>query len=202
MGIMDESVSKKVVQGQETLQRLVQTATEIFIEKGYAATGTEEIVKRAGVTRGALYHHFKGKRELFVAAFETANQQMAQGLEEMFESEPTTWAKLEVGCQTYLATLTSPELSRICAESVSVLGVHHWLEVGERHYHGILRGLLEQLIEAGEIESQPVATLGHIISGALNELALWAINAPDVEHSKQEAHDALMRLLTMLKAKN
>src|SRR3982750_1415055 len=104
----------KAEQSELTQGALLTAARELFTEKGYAATATEEIVQQAGVTRGALYHHFRDKEELFQAVFEEAERGLVETVRTAADSAQTDpWQGFLVGCQAFLDACLEPAVQRI-----------------------------------------------------------------------------------------
>src|SRR3712207_1328156 len=103
----------KAEQSEATRTALIAAARGLFTERGYAAVGTEEIVRAAGVTRGALYHHFSGKDDLFVAVFEEVEQELTQRIAEAALSAGDPYEALRIGAQAFLDSATEPAVQRI-----------------------------------------------------------------------------------------
>jgi AcrR family transcriptional regulator len=186
----------KIEQGQATTQNLVTVARQLFSQRGYAAVSTEEVVRTAQVTRGALYHHFAGKRELFLAVFEEAQREIAARIEQAALAAPDAWAGLLAGCRAFLEVSLDPGLQRlVMLDAPAVLGWEMWRQVDAVHGLSSLKAGLKELIEAGLIKSQPLDALAHLLSGAMNEAALWIAQSPDPPQALQEAMATLEVLL-------
>jgi AcrR family transcriptional regulator len=165
--------------------------------------GTEEVVREAGVTRGALYHHFGGKQELLAAVFE---QVEADLLERIGERVAAAGARdpvsaLSAGAESMLDAAMDPELHRIVLlDAPSVLGWERWREIGWRYGMGLTESVLAAAMEARQVPRQPVRPLAHVLLGALDEAALYVARAPDREAARDEMSEALERLVDGLRA--
>ena len=180
---------------------LLAAARSLFAEKGYGAVGTEEIVRRAGVSRGALYHHFRGgKAELFAAVVEQVEQEVMQDIAAGALSAADPYAALERGVDAWLEACVRPDVQRIALlDAPSVLGWEAWREVGMRYGLGLVQGALQAAMDAGALERQPVRPLAHVLVSALDEAGLLVARADDVEATRAEMAALLRRLLAGLR---
>jgi AcrR family transcriptional regulator len=184
-----------------TRAALIGAARRLFAERGYADVGTEEIVREAGVTRGALYHHFDGKRELLRAVYEQIESEIAQELAERAVAGASVLETLRLGAERFLDRCLEPEVQRIALlDAPAVLGWEQWREIGARYGLGLIAGLLEAGIEAGEIRRQPVDPLAHALLGALDEVAMLVARADDPAAARDEAGETLAGLVEALRA--
>lgn len=200
---MNVKRNKKVEQSEVTRGALLRVARELFTDKGYAATATEDIVQRAGVTRGALYHHFRDKEELFQAVFEDAERGLVETVRTAANSAQTDpWQGFLVGCQAFLDACLEPAVQRIVLlDAPSVLGWETWRRVDAEYGLGLVRHSLQAAIAARYIDPLPVEPLAHIILGALNEAALLIARADDVQSARTEIGAVVERLLQGLKTR-
>lgn len=184
-----------------TRDALIEAARALFAERGYADVGTEEIVRAAGVTRGALYHHFDGKRELFEAVYERVEIELAEriaaGALESGAAAPLD--AMRAGAEMFLRACTEPEAQRIALlDGPSVLGWDRWREIAAEHGLGLIEASLQAAIEAGAIGDQPVRPLAHVLMGALDEAAMLVARADDPEQMRAEVGQTLDSLLAAL----
>lgn len=187
---------------EATRAALIAAARPLFAERGYTGVGTEEIARAAGVTRGALYHHFDGKRELFEAVYERIEielaERIASGALEANASSPL--AAMRAGAEMFLLASTEPETQRIVLlDGPSVLGWDRWREIATEHGLGLIEATLAAAVEAGEIEPQPVRPLAHVLMGALDEAAMLVARADDAEGMRTEVGQTLGALLDGLR---
>lgn len=191
----------KAAQSQATRAKLVKVARRLFAKKGYAAVGTEEVVKKAGVTRGALYHQFADKKDLFLAVFEQVESEVAQDIATRAAAAAADPVEsLRVGTRLWLDACLDPEVRRIVLlDAPSVLGFDVWREVLARYGLGLLAAGLSVAMDAGEIERQPVMAVAHVITGALDAAALYVAEADDPAAARKEMEPVLDRLVEILR---
>lgn len=191
-----ESKSKKAQQSEVTRQLLVAAARQLFAERGFAATGTEEIVAKAGVTRGALYHQFADKCDLFEAVFRQLEAELVARMAAGFDPDGDPLEELGKGAGRFLDECLDPEVQRISLiDAPSVLGWQRWRDVEAEFGLGLIVSLLETAIAAGAITNGPVVPLGHILLGALIESGLLLAASQDRERTKAELAEAFRLLL-------
>jgi AcrR family transcriptional regulator len=186
---------------ESTRGALVQAARKLFAERGYADVGTEEIVRAAGVTRGALYHHFDGKRDLFEAVYERVEAELAErivvGALEAGAAAPLD--AMRAGAEMFLQACTEPEAQRIALlDGPAVLGWDRWREIAAKHGLGLIEASLQAAIEAGAMPDQPVRPLAHVLMGALDEAAMLVARAEDPERMRAEVGRTLDSLISAL----
>jgi len=185
---------------EATRTALMDAARRLFAERGYADVGTEEIVREAGVTRGALYHHFDGKRDLLRAVYEQIEGEIAQDLAERAVPGASVLETLRLGADRFLDRCLEPEVQRIALlDAPAVLGWEQWREIGARYGLGLISALLTAGIEAGELRRQPVDPLAHALLGALDEIAMLVARADDPARARAEAGETLTGLIEALR---
>jgi AcrR family transcriptional regulator len=196
----DGTASSNAQRSQTTRAALLATARELFAQRGYAAVGTEEIVRAAGVTRGALYHHFAGKRELFDAVYEQLEAEMMQELADtVTASAADPLSALRIGVRAFLSACEDPAIQRIALlDAPSVLGWERWREVGMSYGLGLVQGALQEAMDAGLVEQGPVGALAHLLLGAVDEGAMLVARAHDDGATRAEVEASLMRFLDAL----
>ncbi len=187
----------------ETRDALIGAARPLFASVGFADASLETIVRNAGVTRGALYHHFADKTELFAAVFERVEAEMAVRMAEAVgaagHSDPVEIMRLCSGL--WLDACAEPEIQRIVLlEALAVLGWERWSDIGHRYNIGFVKGLLTDAIEAGSIPRQPVEATALTIMGALREATLYIARAEDQRGARADAGAVMDRLLAALRA--
>ena len=199
---------------------LVASARELFAAEGYAAVGTEAIVRAADVTRGALYHHFADKEELFVAVFEDVEREV---LDRIVASMPSvdpsagasggasggasvdasggaaTLAALDAGVATWLDACADPGTQRILlVDGPAVLGWTRWRELGMGYAGGLIEAVVAQAVTAGPLDGLPVRPVAHVVIGALEEAALYVAGHPDPAAARTEMAAVLSRTFAAL----
>lgn len=184
-----------------TRAALIGAARALFAAHGFAGVGTETIVRAAGVTRGALYHQFPDKTELFAAVFEAMEEEIMDriGARVSAADAPDALAALRTGAQAWLESCADPEVHRIVlVEGPSVLGWSRWREIGMRYGLGLIDGVLEHALATGQIPPQPVSVLAHMLIGAIDEAALYVAEAADPDAARGEAQAVLERFIDSL----
>jgi AcrR family transcriptional regulator len=197
-----ETRSRNVERSEATRVKLIRAGRQLFARRGYGAVGTEQIVRRARVTRGALYHHFRDKRDLFRAVHEQLETELAQKIgAQMAEVRDDPIEVLQQGVRTFLDACTDPALARIAlVDAPSVLGWEEWRATEERYGLGLVTFGLQAAMDAGALRVQPVKPLAHLLLGAMEEAGIVIANASDPQAARREIEPALLGLLDGLRA--
>jgi AcrR family transcriptional regulator len=192
--------SRKAQQSEATRALLIAEGRRLFADRGYARIGTEEIVRAAGVTRGALYHHFDGKEDLFRAVYEDVERELVERVAAAATAVGDPLQALHAGVQAFLDACEDPAVERIALiDAPSVLGWEQWREIGMSYGFGLVQGTLAAAMDAGLIERQPVRSLAHLLLGAIDEAALLVARADDDGQTRREVGQALARHLDALR---
>lgn len=190
----------KLQQREATTARLIEVACEIFTRDGYANAATEEIVQLAGVTRGALYHHFGSKEGLFQAVLSHLQEQVRLRIEAVVAGKDDMWEQLIAGSMAFIEASLDPQVQRIMLiDAPAVLGWSLWRELDAQNSMKSLHEALEALMAQAQLPQLPLDALTHLLSGAMNEAALWIAQSDDSEHALEEAKQALKYLLNSLR---
>jgi AcrR family transcriptional regulator len=188
------------MRSEATRKALVDVGRKLFAKRGYADVGTEEIVRRAGVTRGALYHHFTGKEDLFRAVAEQVEEEMTRKSAEAALAHEDPWEQQRAGWEAFLDACLDPAVQRIILlDAPSVLGPKEWREIASRYGLALVQFGIQSLIDAGLIAKQPVDPLAHLVIGALSEAAVVIAQAEDTTAARAEMGAALERLMAGLR---
>ncbi|HEX3509919.1 MAG TPA: TetR/AcrR family transcriptional regulator [Solirubrobacteraceae bacterium] len=200
MSVKGGSGDLREQRSQETREALIATARALFSERGYADVGTEEIVRSAGLTRGALYHHFAGKSELFEAVYEQLEQELVQAAAAAaMESAADPLQALRAGAAAFLEACEDPAIQRIALlDAPAVLGWERWREVGLENGLGLVQAVLQEAIDAGQVDEQPVGPLAHVLMGAIDEGAMLIARADDGGVTRAQVGAAIARLIDAL----
>jgi AcrR family transcriptional regulator len=186
---------------QATRDALIGAGLELFGERGYAEVGTEEIVKRAKLTRGALYHHFEDKRDLFRAVHERVEQDLVARIGARMDGVSEPWQVIVTGLRATLDACEEPSIRQIAlVDAPAVLGWREWREIEGRYGLGLMRAALGGAIEAGILRDAPLDPLSHLMLAALVEVAFMITNADDPAAARAEAETALFALLEGMRA--
>jgi len=186
---------------EATRTALINAARPLFTASGFAGVGTEAIVRAAGMTRGALYHQFTDKTDLFAAVAEAVEADMTARIDTVVsgsgDSDPIALMKL--GAATWLDACAEPEVHRILLiEAPAVLGWERWRDIGLRYGLGLVQSLVEYAISVGRIAAQPAEPLAHVLIGALDEAALYLARADDPARARSEVGAVMERLIQSL----
>lgn len=184
--------SKHEQRSAATRALLLATARRLFGERGFAAVGTEELVREAGVSRGALYHQFQDKTALFDAVVvELEAEVTAQVAETALATATDPVAALRAGARAFLDVCADPHVERILLlDAPGVLGWNRWREIGEQHGMGIIIMTLQAAMDAGALPQRPVRPLAHLVLGALDEAALATARSEDPESTREQMLNA------------
>ena len=193
---------RRRTQGERTAQTraaLIAVARRLFGAEGFAAVGAERVAQEAGMTRGALYHHFTDKADLFAAVLDQVEAEIALRVADSVAGfDPAdTAGMLLAGADAWLDASTEPDLLRIVLlDGPSVLGWDRWREICLRHTVGLIAALLQDGIDRGSLPPQPVQALTHVLVGAVDEAALYLAKAGDGAAARADM-DLVLRRLTL-----
>jgi AcrR family transcriptional regulator len=189
-------MSRNLARGEATRQELVEAATRLFAERGYEDTSIEAVLGEAGVSRGALYHHFAGKEALFEAVLEEVERGVAQAVVDAVTGVTDPVAALRQGTKAWLELTTDPVVRRISlVDAPAVVGWEKWRGIDERHGFGLTKHALESLAEAGHVRPELVDVLAHVLLAALVEVALLIARSDDPAAARKAGEAAIDRLL-------
>jgi AcrR family transcriptional regulator len=187
--------SRQAENSAATRAAMLKVARKLFAERGYADTATEEVVRRARVTRGALYHHFKDKQDLFKAVLHEEQTRIAAKCMEAAVKETDPWRSLMAGNEAFLEACLDPAVQQIVLiDAPAVLGAEGFRESDESYYLAGTKAAIEAAMTAGIIEKQPVDPLAHMIIGALNEAVRLIAHAKDKEQARREVSESANRM--------
>jgi AcrR family transcriptional regulator len=187
---------------EATRTALIAAARSLFTERGYDGVAAEEIVRAAGVTRGALYHHFGGKAQLLEATYEQIEAESTERVARIVLGSDleSPLGAMRAGIEAFLDECAKPELRRIALhDAPAVLGWERWREIGAANGLGLIEASLSAAIEAGEIREVPVKPTAHLLLGALDEAAMLVARSEDPA-SRAEVTSVLLLLLDSLAA--
>lgn len=188
--------SRQADRSTATRARLVTAARELFAERPYAEVGTEEIVRRAEVTRGALYHHFADKRDLFRAVHAQMEAELVEEIQRRLARAADAGVDpiegLREGVRSYLDACADPSFARITlVDAPAVLGWEEWRRIDEEYALRLIVAGLSGAMEAGALRRQPVQPLAQLFLGTMGEAGLLIANAADPKRTRVEIEEAL-----------
>jgi AcrR family transcriptional regulator len=186
----------RLAQGAETQRALRRQARKLFAQKGYSGANTNELVERARVTKGALYHHFTNKRELYQAVVEDMEQELVERIEAA-GAGLAPWERLSAMCTAYVEACRDPALARMLVlEAPAVLGWKTWCNLEQKYEVAAFARCLQ---EAGGLR-EPAETLAQVILGALTTGARVIATAPDPEAARVQVQQTIDRLVAGLRS--
>jgi AcrR family transcriptional regulator len=192
---------RKAEQSDRTRAALVRVARQLFADRGYAATSTEEVVQQAGVTRGALYHHFRDKSDLFEAVFLEIQDEARDRIRGAGSVPSQFWERFRAGFDEYLNHSMDPSIQRIALiDAPAVLGWERWRELD--YTLDLLQNALIGLQEGGDISPDvPTDELAHLLRGVANEASQMIASASDAPGERRRVGDAVGAILEGLRTR-
>ena len=188
-------------QAVATRTELLRVARELFAARGYADVGTEEIVRGAHVTRGALYHHFADKRDLFRAVHAQLADDLLASIVAQTAGSADAWEALTRGMRAFLDACTDPAVIRIShLDAPAVLGWAEWREIDAEHWLGLVVAALQEAMDSGVLVRREVQPLAHMLMGSMVEASMLIANAADPAAARAEVEGPLLALLEGLRA--
>jgi AcrR family transcriptional regulator len=182
--------------GEATKSALISAARALFVSKGYFATGTEEIVAKAGVgTRGALYHHFADKEDLFRSVFDQVQGDLAAAT--VVNEQDDALELLTAALQQFLdASAENLDVQQVVLiDGPAVLGWDQWRRLEAQYGLGVITAMLDSAVAQKVIPREPTAPLAHMLLAAVDEAALYIANAENRQQAHTQARQSLRRLL-------
>src|SRR5690349_11934167 len=183
--------------GDQTRRDLIDAGRTLFVKKGYFNTSIGELVATSGVgTRGAFYHHFKDKAELFRAVFEEVERDLT--LRSLASPPPGSdpWERLAAGLHGFLESALEPEVQRVMLlDGPVVLGWQTLRAIQEGNSIALINEMVREAIAEGVIDDQPVSELTHMLVAALEEASLLVAHAANPTRARRRAAKVLDRIL-------
>jgi AcrR family transcriptional regulator len=181
-----------------TTDQLVAAARELFAADGYDATFLDAVVERAGVTKGALYHHFDGKRALFAAVYEAEQRSIEHAVYLATRDYEDSWEAFMASCSAFFDIALDSGFQRILIDAPAVLGWHRMREIEDRNLMALINQGLKQAMEDGHIKHRRVEPLAHQLHGAMCEAAMVVARSEDPPQEARDAQAALTDILNGL----
>jgi AcrR family transcriptional regulator len=174
----------KVEQTLRTRRAILDRSRHLFATKGYAATGTEEIISELGITRGALYHQFSDKLGVFRAVIAEAYGEIADYVRTKIQPIDDNWEQLVMGCQVFLEIAQQEDLRRLVfIEAPAVLAAETLVEF-DQYGFGLLQQAIQIAVNEGKLATIDAEGFAHLVNGSLNELAAWVAQSNDPQRLK------------------
>lgn len=187
-------------QAHETRELIIKVARNLFAKRGFAETSIDEVLSGAGIARGALYHHFRDKEDLFRSVYRRALEEIHAKIVAAASEGPDIWERLRLGREAYLDSCTDPTIYRILLiDGPGLLSQESRREIqnsmGPAFASGLLRSSLDALVTSGEVRQENFEPLVTILGGAFDAAALAIATAEDKRRMRQEAGAALNLLV-------
>lgn len=190
---------KRAAQGRATRGQLIEAATGLFAEHGYEGTSIEAVLTAAGVSRGALYHHFAGKEALFMAVVLAVSERVTAQLTEAIRDCTDPVDAVRTVALAWIDLAGDPVIQRIeLVDAPSVLGMEQWHALDEGRTVGVMRQMLQAVSDAGHLPAEFVEPFAPMILAALDEAAMTVARAPDTRAAVAESRRAVEELLNRL----
>jgi AcrR family transcriptional regulator len=169
----DDDMPRQAERSAGTRRRILDAARELYAEYGWAGTPLDDVARAAGVTKGAVYHHFSGKAALLRALYEDQEQHSVEGFVAAAAEHDDALDALRAGCHAFLTACLEPTFRRISLiEAPAVLGWEEWRAIDARYGFGLLRAGVEAAMDARRLRRLPVDHVAHLLLAALMEAAL------------------------------
>jgi AcrR family transcriptional regulator len=189
-------MTRRAAQGRATREQLIEVATVLFAERGYEETSIEAVLAAAGVSRGALYHHFGGKDALFEAVLAAVENGVTARLAAEIAGAPDAVSAVESAALAWIEMAGDPVIQRIIlSDAPSVLGLERWRALNEEYSLGATRALLQAVSDEGRLSPDLVAPFAQMLLGALDEMAMAIARADDREAALATGRHAVRELL-------
>jgi AcrR family transcriptional regulator len=192
-------VDLRIERGRTTRERLIAVGFDLFGTRGYEATSVGAILEAAGLARGAFYHHFATKAELFEAVVDRVIARISEAATEAGRAHADPVDSLRAGCATWLDVALDPMIQRIAfLDGAAVLGWERYHEIDERYTLGGVKAAMHLIARSGRLPKEAVDVMAHMISGAVGEAAKVIVRAEDPEAARAAGQAALDTLLGRL----
>jgi AcrR family transcriptional regulator len=193
---MEGAVARRAEYAEATRRGLLQAARELFASEGYVDVSIDEICRRARVTKGALYHHFRDKRDLFTAVFEEVEREWADELAALVAEERDPLERIQIVGDAFLDACLDPARQRILLlDGPSLVAWEELRQIDAGRGFGLIGKLLSDAMDAGQLERQPVGPLAHLMLGAMYEASLAIARDDDPARARKRIGAALTRLV-------
>lgn len=189
----------RLARGKATKATIIEAARDLFGAYGYDGTSIDAILRRAGVARGALYHHFPTKEAVFDAVLEHEVEKIADASAQAARAADDPVGRLRAGCRTWLEIALDPAIQRIVLlDSPAVVGWTRWREVDEKYTLGGLRAAIKQIAGTGRIPTDQADMLANMLGVAVSEAALVIARSGNTAAALRTGLAALDTLLDSL----
>ena len=188
-------MTSQVQRRATTIAAITRAAGELFAAHGFAATSIDDIGRRAGVAKGAVYHHFESKEQIFARVFEQMTAALAAEVAATAAAGKSILDSFELGTLKYLTSISGDRCRQVLLiDGPAVLGWGKWREIDARHFGGTMQGPAKTTLR-GRASLREIAAIRHLLAGAVAEAALVCATS---DHRLRDARDLTSALRKML----
>ena len=192
--------SRRAKHSADTRRALVAAARRLWGERGSGATSLDEVCAHAGVTKGALYHHFRNKEDLFLAVYAHVEDDLVRAGAARADRRSDRWDQLRAAGQGFLEVCASPDTRRIILEAPAVLGWEKARAVERDHALGLLEAAVQEAATAGLVDSTSPPVLAQLLSAVFHEAGMIVAGAGSDEDVRERVERELDVVLSRLRA--
>jgi AcrR family transcriptional regulator len=191
--------SRREEYAEATYEALLDSAAACFFENGFLGTSLDHVAQRARVTKGAIYHHFASKRDLFLAVLERQQEHSVGSITQAGETAADAWSGIVAAIDAFLGSISEPVYQRLCwVEGPSALGFEDWWACGERYEIEVIRRLLDRAAAAGVLVVEDLDMLAHVLFGAVTAGVLGMIRSPEPAVERLRFRTVMLALIAGL----
>lgn len=201
--VSDVKVNRRARYAALTCEAVLDAAKTLFVEKGFDATSVDEIAELSQSSKGAVYHHFRDKREIFTALFKTSQEAVVARVVEAMaaEADRQPWDRVETAISLFLRGYVADDAARaLLRQVVSVLGWDRVRELNEQQTLPFLRATLKDLVESGAARQVPIEATAEIYFSMFYNAVLYITDADDPSAASQEAQTVILCAVEGLKS--
>jgi AcrR family transcriptional regulator len=178
---------------------LVESATGLFADKGFTATSLDEVAANARLTKGAIYHHFASKVDLFEAVCDYVVVESVAQMTQAAASAPSAWEGALAALDIFLESELDPVMQRVCfIEGPAALGFERWWAFGERYYVEAIRSIVDRMSDEGTLDAPDSDTLSQMLFGAITAGVLHLVRNDDPRAEIEKVRDVVIRIMAGL----
>ncbi|HWD56282.1 MAG TPA: TetR/AcrR family transcriptional regulator [Acidimicrobiales bacterium] len=193
---MEPARTRREEYAEATYEALLESAAACFLESGFAATSLDAVARRARVTKGAIYHHFASKRDLFMAVLDRQEEVSARTVTQAATAAADPWTAMVAAFDAFLETIADPVYQRLCfVEGPAALGFEDWWACGERYEIEVIRTQLDRAAQAGVLVVEDLDMLAHVLFGAVTAGVLAMARAADPEGERDRFRTVMLKVM-------
>jgi AcrR family transcriptional regulator len=196
MRAMEPARTRREEYAESTHEALLESAAACFVESGFAATSLDAVAKRARVTKGAIYHHFASKRDLFMAVLDRQEEISARTVTQAATAAADPWTAIVAAFDAFLESISDPVYQRLCwVEGPTALGFEDWWACGERYEIEVIRAQLDRVAQAGVLVIEDLDMLAHVLFGAVTAGVLAMARSADPQAERDRFRTVMLQVM-------